>query len=138
MSLHICPMSWYIGVGKRSHLLSNLVMHHEASVLHPIYYLPFFYILHPIETQNLERERDLCVSSLRRCHANLLCIVPILSDAPKGTIEICIMLSWLIIDVERYSHVECLHVGIISSNAYSGFLMALHDVSLPTLYAYDR
>jgi hypothetical protein len=26
---------------------------------------------------------DLCVSSLRRGHANLLCIVPILSDVPK-------------------------------------------------------
>ena len=26
---------------------------------------------------------DLCVSSLRRGHANLLCIVPILSDAPR-------------------------------------------------------
>uniref|UniRef100_A0A453DW14 Uncharacterized protein n=1 Tax=Aegilops tauschii subsp. strangulata TaxID=200361 RepID=A0A453DW14_AEGTS len=25
---------------------------------------------------------DLCVSSLRRGHANLLCIVPILSDVP--------------------------------------------------------
>ena len=24
------------------------------------------------------------------------------------------------------------HVGIISTNVYSGFLMALHDVSLPT------
>jgi len=29
---------------------------------------------------------DLCVSSLRRGHANLLCIVPILSDVPEGTI----------------------------------------------------
>uniref|UniRef100_M1CQR6 Uncharacterized protein n=1 Tax=Solanum tuberosum TaxID=4113 RepID=M1CQR6_SOLTU len=28
---------------------------------------------------------DLCVSSLRRGHANLLCIVPILSDVPEGT-----------------------------------------------------
>ena len=27
---------------------------------------------------------ELCVSSLRRGHANLLCIVPILPDAPKG------------------------------------------------------
>ena len=26
---------------------------------------------------------DLCVSSLRRGHANLLCIVPILSDDPR-------------------------------------------------------
>jgi len=30
---------------------------------------------------------DLCVSSLRRGHANLLCIVPILSDVPEGTIN---------------------------------------------------
>ena len=29
---------------------------------------------------------DLCVSSLRRGHANLLCIVPILSDVPEGTV----------------------------------------------------
>ena len=28
---------------------------------------------------------DLCVSSLRRVHANLLCIVSILSDVPEGT-----------------------------------------------------
>ena len=27
---------------------------------------------------------DLCVSSLRRGHANLLCIVPILTDIPEG------------------------------------------------------
>ena len=27
---------------------------------------------------------DLCVSSLRRGHANLLCIVPVLSDDPRG------------------------------------------------------
>ena len=27
---------------------------------------------------------DLCVSSLRRGHANLLCIVPILTDDPQG------------------------------------------------------
>ena len=31
---------------------------------------------------------DLCVSSLRRGHANLLCIVPILSDVPEGTIYV--------------------------------------------------
>ncbi|GKB45769.1 hypothetical protein Tco_0896522, partial [Tanacetum coccineum] len=28
---------------------------------------------------------DLCVSSLRKGHANLLCIVPILSDVPERT-----------------------------------------------------
>jgi hypothetical protein len=30
---------------------------------------------------------DLCVSSLRRGHANLLCIVPILSDVPKDELS---------------------------------------------------
>jgi len=30
---------------------------------------------------------DLCVSSLRRGHANLLCIVPILSDVSEETAE---------------------------------------------------
>ena len=33
---------------------------------------------------------DLCVSSLRRGHANLLCIVPILTDDPRReSIEFC-------------------------------------------------
>ena len=32
---------------------------------------------------------DLCVSSLRRGHANLLCIVPILADDPRGVPNIC-------------------------------------------------
>ena len=30
---------------------------------------------------------DLCVSSLRRGHANLLCIVPILTDDPRRESE---------------------------------------------------
>ena len=33
--------------------------------------------------------RDLCVSSLRRGHANLLCIVPILTDDPRRESECC-------------------------------------------------
>ena len=37
---------------------------------------------------------DLCVSSLRRGHANLLCIVPILSDVPEGTINLCCFLLY--------------------------------------------
>jgi len=37
---------------------------------------------------------DLCVSSLRRGHANLLCIVPILSDVPEGTS--LVVLLWYI------------------------------------------
>ena len=35
-------------------------------------------------TKNLVTLLDLCVSSLRRGHANLLCIVPILSDDLRG------------------------------------------------------
>jgi len=35
---------------------------------------------------------DLCVSSLRRGHANLLCIVPILSDVSEETnISLCFL-----------------------------------------------
>ena len=33
--------------------------------------------------KNLVTLLDLCVSSLRRGHANLLCIVPILTDDPR-------------------------------------------------------
>ena len=36
-----------------------------------------------IQGQKLGTLLDLCVSSLRRGHANLLCIVPILSDDPR-------------------------------------------------------
>ena len=34
-------------------------------------------------TKKLFTLLDLCVSSLRRGHANLLCIVPILTDDPR-------------------------------------------------------
>jgi hypothetical protein len=36
---------------------------------------------------------DLCVSSLRRGHANLLCIVPILTDDPRreSEMELCFL-----------------------------------------------
>ena len=37
----------------------------------------------PTRTKKLCTLLDLCVSSLRRCHANLLCIVPILPDDPR-------------------------------------------------------
>jgi len=42
---------------------------------------------------------DLCVSSLRRGHANLLCIVPILSDVPEGTTVTS--------QLRQYKHVMC-------------------------------
>ena len=34
---------------------------------------------------------DLCVSSLRRGHANLLCIVPTLTDDPRRESILCLM-----------------------------------------------
>ena len=37
----------------------------------------------PNEQKKFDTLLDLCVSSLRRGHANLLCIVPILSDDPR-------------------------------------------------------
>ena len=36
------------------------------------------------EAQKTVTFLDLCVSSLRRGHANLLCIVPIFTDDPEG------------------------------------------------------
>ena len=39
------------------------------------------------EKEKLVTLLDLCVSSLRRGHANLLCIVPILSDDPRRESE---------------------------------------------------
>ena len=55
---------------------------------------------------------DLCVSSLRRGHANLLCIVPILSDVPEGTsssanwsyINACIIKGLTSVGLERSSN----------------------------------
>ena len=51
---------------------------------------------HPIGTGSLANKckklvslLDLCVSSLRRGHANLLCIVPILTDDPRRESERC-------------------------------------------------
>ena len=40
-------------------------------------------------TKELFTLLDLCVSSLRRGHANLLCIVPILTDDPRRESECC-------------------------------------------------
>ncbi|KAI3829954.1 hypothetical protein L1987_04086 [Smallanthus sonchifolius] len=46
---------------------------------------------------------DLCVSSLRRGHANLLCIVPILSDVPEGTMIVI-----------EFGHFKQLYVHLLS------------------------
>ena len=39
--------------------------------------------LYVMQNDNILTLLDLCVSSLRRGHANLLCIVPILTDDPR-------------------------------------------------------
>jgi hypothetical protein len=39
------------------------------------------------KNKKLDTLLDLCVSSLRRGHANLLCIVPILTDDPRRESE---------------------------------------------------
>ena len=38
---------------------------------------------------------DLCVSSLRRGHANLLCIVPILTDDPRRESMMMMMMTMM-------------------------------------------
>ena len=48
------------------------------------------------EGQFLEPFLDLCVSSLREGHANLLCIVPILTDVAEATYNQ--RFSWVHID----------------------------------------
>ena len=53
MSLHICPMSWYIDVAKRPHLQMNLVTHHEWSVLHSVYQTSLPYCCIQLEHKNL-------------------------------------------------------------------------------------
>ena len=52
MSLHICPMAQYIGVVKIPHSQGNILMHHEASMLHPIFQI-IVYILHQTETKRI-------------------------------------------------------------------------------------
>ena len=46
---------------------------------------------------------DLCVSSLRRGHANLLCIVPILTDDPRRESEV-LQLKILCVDGSSTRH----------------------------------
>lgn len=51
--------------------------------------------------QKIDTLLDLCVSSLRRGHANLLCIVPILTDDPRRESN----------NVSRSSTIGCIGVG---------------------------
>ena len=52
---------------------------------------------------------DLCVSSLRRVHANLLCIVPILTDDPRRESYI-----YIYIYICTYIHIIIVIVIIIN------------------------
>ena len=54
-----------------------------AGILRPSRNPPFSYPLGGAASKKLFTLLDLCVSSLRRGHANLLCIVPILTDDPR-------------------------------------------------------
>ena len=47
--------------------------------------LPYFSQTGRVSQKILEPFLDLCVSSLREGHANLLCIVPILTDVAEAT-----------------------------------------------------
>jgi Flp pilus assembly protein TadB len=67
--------------------------------MHGILFFPFFFLYS--WKRRWEREKkfgpflDLCVSSLRRGHANLLCIVPILSDVSEETEGVATELAYI-------------------------------------------
>ena len=54
--------------------------------------------------QKLGTVLDLCLSSLRRGHANLLCIVPILSDDPRRES----IYIYMCVCVRIYTHTQSL------------------------------
>jgi len=64
---------------------------------------------------------DLCVSSLRRGHANLLCIVPILSDVPEGT-NTAVCLGYINSRTVKYVS----DVGLIASKHNTYMFLNIH------------
>jgi hypothetical protein len=62
-------------------------------------------------TKELFTLLDLCVSSLRRGHANLLCIVPILTDDPRRESELRLQIR------NRIVHAKRLHTQIKAQDA---------------------
>ena len=52
-------------------------------------------------TKELFTLLDLCVSSLRRGHANLLCIVPILTDDPRRESDVRLQISIRIVHAQH-------------------------------------
>ena len=73
--------------------IHNSPQHRSATANNSRQYLKlatFFFLILPCRHKQFEKLftlLDLCVSSLRRGHANLLCIVPILTDDPRRESE---------------------------------------------------
>ena len=66
---------------------------------------------------------DLCVSSLRRGHANLLCIVPILSDDPRReSTYVCLCIC------------EYLHVRTCTQDSVLNFTASIHIRASPSIH----
>ena len=88
---------------------------------------------------------DLCVSSLRRGHANLLCIVPILTDDPRresddtGPTNWSVRVNWVCLREIAFAFLGCRavsHMPRILSCKYSSGTdsirkRAVFPVSLP-------
>ena len=64
---------------------------------------------------NLFTLLDLCVSSLRRGHANLLCISPILTDDPRRESSFYFVY-----------HIGCIHVCVCVSLSLSTYIHIIH------------
>jgi len=77
------------------------------------------------ETKKLFTLLDLCVSSLRRGHANLLCIVPILTDDPRRESKKEYFLQyWLNSQTAQTEHTA--HVAHPAHTAHIDILHKLH------------
>ena len=71
----------------------NIDLGHRAPVLIPVpshCFLPSCFLMNSC-AKKFDTLLDLCVSSLRRGHANLLCILPILTDDPRRESEIFLL-----------------------------------------------
>ena len=76
-------MQFLWGPRPNNDTLHDLTRHYIALVLHYIPYNALHNSIAYTTPKKLFTLLDLCVSSLRRGHANLLCIVPILTDDPR-------------------------------------------------------
>ena len=86
---------------------------------------------------------DLCMSSLRRGHANILCIVPILTDDPRSESGVCAN-CWFRLGPTYSMAIPltarcCLKVGSgarYAQNARRCYLWKDQSASLPTVFIY--